>query len=95
MSWTPAALSIALRYEYVFQPLEYFHPGIKISDRYAPTLEKACAWLHRYNLLHPGSEIQIVDVSVINGELCISVFPDVELVDLEMMRIRQKSASFD
>lgn len=85
MSWTPAALATALHYEHVFQPLECFIPGVEIPDQHSPTLEQACAWLDSYNHRNPDSEIQIVDVSELDGELCVSVFSYVEIVDLKMV----------
>lgn len=92
MSWTPAALAVALRYKHIFQELDNFVPGIQISDRHVPLLESACAWLDSYARQNPDSGIHVVDVSVVNGRLQVSVFPDILEVDQRMYDIRQKSA---
>lgn len=91
MSWNPLALALALQYEHVFQPLEYFETGILIEDAHAPSLEEACVWLDVYVGQNPESGVVIIDVSVIDGSLMISAFPDIDAVDRRMSEIRHKS----
>lgn len=91
MPWNPFALALALQYEHVFQPLEYFEEGILIDDLHVPSLRDACVWLDAYIRENPESGIVIIDVSVVGGSLTISAFPDIAEVDRQMYDIRQKS----
>lgn len=92
MSWTPAALAVALRYKHIFQELDNVVPGIQISNRHVPVLERACMWLDAYIQRNPDSGIQIIDVISVSGALQISVFPDIDAVDQRMSDIRHQSA---
>lgn len=91
MSWNLFALALSLKYEHVFQPLQFFEPGILINDLHVPSLEEACVWLDAYVCQNPECGAVIIDVSVIGGSLTVSVFPDIAEVDRRMYDIRQKS----
>ncbi|TDX21108.1 hypothetical protein [Rhodovulum visakhapatnamense] len=91
MSWSPLALALALEYEHIFQPLQYFEPGIVIADVHVPSLKEACVWLDAYVRQNPDCGAVIIDVGLFDAGLMVSVFPDIPEVDRRMSDIRHKS----
>ncbi|QFT59053.1 hypothetical protein FIU94_09470 [Sulfitobacter sp. THAF37] len=91
MPWSPLALALALKYEHIFQPLQYFEPGIVIADVQVPSLNEACVWLDEYVRGKPECGAVIIDVGLFEAGLMVSVFPDIPEADWRMSDIRQKS----
>lgn len=92
MAWTSDVLALSLRYEHVFQSLEYLALGIDLYEWLAPLLQGAWAWLGDQAVGYRGSSPWIIAFEECGGTQCVGGLPDVDSVPFEMSDVGQKSA---